>query len=199
MHRRILSWRSMLVLFLAVGVILGARATYKHYRWKRFAIVEPGRIYRSGQLANWQLEKAIASLGLKTVICLNDQQAEQERKLCAAKGVDFHYISMPSSGLGQPEQFGQVLRLLLDRARQPVLVHCHAGVARTGASIALYRMYYCGWSTQQAIEELRSFERHGRCEESLRQHVAHVFTDYILPGKHRQVQGLVQEPKDTPK
>ena len=38
----------------------------------------------------------------------------------------------------------------------PVLIHCFAGIHRTGAFCAIYRMEYEGWTNAEAIEELRA-------------------------------------------
>ena len=160
-----------LVVLLAVGGLVG-RAVYKHYRWKRFAVVEAGSLYRSGQLSGQQLESAIEKLGLRTIVCLNPEHADEEFEICRSRDVEFHLIKMPSSGEGDPEDFGRVLALITDPDRGPLLVHCQAGVARTGAAVALYRMIEQGWTAERAIEELRSFERRGRCEPALRAHIA---------------------------
>ena len=47
------------------------------------------------------------------------------------------------------------LALMDDPDNYPVLVHCRAGLHRTGVLIAMYRMEYDGWSSFEALEELR--------------------------------------------
>ena len=150
----------------SVGVL-----TYKNVRWKNFAEVSSSHIYRSGQLSERQLETAIDRYGLRRIVCLNPGHAEQERALCERKGIEFHYFPMPSDGRGAMEQFTAVYRLLQDQDVKPVLVHCNAGVARTGVAVALYRIIHDGWSTDKALDELRSFERRGQMTIELQQHV----------------------------
>jgi protein tyrosine/serine phosphatase len=43
-----------------------------------------------------------------------------------------------------------------DPTNHPVLIHCRAGLHRTGVLTAVYRMEYEGWSTREAFNELKS-------------------------------------------
>jgi protein tyrosine/serine phosphatase len=44
-----------------------------------------------------------------------------------------------------------------DPANFPVLVHCFAGIHRTGAYVAVYRMEHDRWTNAEALDELRAF------------------------------------------
>lgn len=170
--QRLNSVNAIVVMLAVIGAATaGGVWTYKKVRWKNFSEVSSSRIYRSGQLSERQLETAIEQYGLKRVICLNPDFADRERALCQRKGVEFHYFPMPSDGRGAMEQFTAVYRLLNEQESKPVLVHCNAGVARTGVSVALYRILHDGWTTDKALDELRSFERHGQMTIELQKHV----------------------------
>ena len=46
---------------------------------------------------------------------------------------------------------------LMDREdTYPALIHCRAGLHRTGVMVAIYRMEYDGWSRAEAMSELRA-------------------------------------------
>jgi protein tyrosine/serine phosphatase len=171
MHR-LTSMKAIVLTAVMLGIATaGGVWTYKNVRWKNFAEVSSSHIYRSGQLSERQLEKAIQRYGLRRVVCLNPDYADRERSLCERKGVEFHYFPMPSDGRGAMEQFTAVYRLLNEQESNPILVHCNAGVARTGVAVALYRILHDGWTTDKALNELRSFERRGQMTTELQQHV----------------------------
>jgi protein tyrosine/serine phosphatase len=46
------------------------------------------------------------------------------------------------------------LRIVTDKTRQPIFVHCEHGADRTGTMCAIYRVAIDGWSKQQAIDEM---------------------------------------------
>lgn len=192
--------RSVVAVALLAALIGGGVGIYKHVRWKRFATVEEGVLYRSGQLRGDQLSSAIDRLCLRTVVCFNADSVDEEREICKAKGVDFVYCPMPDSGVGAPERFVEFLRFATDPKQQPLLVHCSAGVARTGAAVALYRVHQNGWTLEDALDELRSFERKGRLEPSLRDHVYSVYRDHVLPMNLGQQPTLAAEsPSPSPR
>jgi protein tyrosine/serine phosphatase len=163
-HRRSALILSALVVAVAtVGVF-----AWRHYRWKNFGVVEPGRIYRSAQLRPEQLDAAITRLSLRTVICLNPDAEATERRICGERGVRFHAFTMDPSGIAAQADYARIVDILADTGAGPVLVHCRAGVARTGVSVALYRMRHQGWDFDRAVDELRSFEKRGHIEPDLK-------------------------------
>ncbi|MBY0588353.1 dual specificity protein phosphatase family protein [bacterium] len=169
------------VIIVAIAVGWGGILFHKHQTWKQFAEVVPGRVYRSGLLRSEQLARAIDRYHLRTVICLSADEAPREAAICAERGIRFLSFEMHSSGFGKPEDFKDVVRILADSESQPVLVHCRAGVARTGASIALYRMSVDGWDSERALAELRSFEKWGRCESPLEAMIGDYYQRDFVP------------------
>jgi protein tyrosine/serine phosphatase len=169
------------IIVVGVATVWGSILFYKHECWKQFRPVVPGHVYRSGLLRSDQLEDAIDRLKLKTVICLAASEAERERAICQKHGIRFVGFDMHSSGFGKPEDFREVVRLMADSESQPVLVHCRAGVARTGASVALFRMSVDGWDLDRAIDELKTFEKWGRCEPTLKAMIADYYRRDFVP------------------
>ena len=47
-------------------------------------------------------------------------------------------------------------KVMDDPANHPVLVHCFAGIHRTGAMCAVFRMDYQGWTNDEAMSEMRT-------------------------------------------
>lgn len=148
----------LIVLVLVVGVILTIKYTRHHVFPKRFAVVEPEQIYRSGRLERWPLERVIEKHNIRTILTLlhdvpGDSQQEMERELARARGVEIIRIPMPGDGCGKYEDIFRAARILGDASKQPILVHCAAGVHRTGATVATYRMLYQGWDFDRAMQE----------------------------------------------
>ena len=48
----------------------------------------------------------------------------------------------------------QALRVMVDPANRPLMIHCKQGADRTGALVALYRIVVQGWTKQKAVLEM---------------------------------------------
>jgi tyrosine-protein phosphatase SIW14 len=154
------------------------RAGYAHH--KRFREVAPGVLYRSGQLTAAGFRDAVARAGIRTVInCQNElpghdlfadphvalsfwnKRTVRESALCRDLGVKYVHVepdiqSNRTDPAARPEVIDRFLAVLDDPANRPVLLHCKAGLHRTGVLAAVYRMEYEGWDPLAAVTELKA-------------------------------------------
>ena len=165
-----------------LGLLVAALVTVVpvvHYRWvythsKRLREVTPGILYRSGEMTAAGFREAVALYHIRTIVNLQDEYPDpdvckgyfyggtiKESELCRRLGVGYVYIApdliAPRLVPGQrPVAIDRFLALLDDPANRPVLIHCRAGLHRTGIMTAVYRMEYEGWTRRQAIQELKA-------------------------------------------
>ena len=137
-----------------------------------FEAVEGGRLYRSGQLTGEDFAAAIEKHGIRTVLCvrggyrnpLQNAWYRRETDYCREHGVNFVHAPMTSRE-NDPDNEAAIRRfweLVDDPANHPILVHCEAGVDRTGVLSYLYRVHRQGWSEEEARREMmdRGASRH---------------------------------------
>ncbi|HKA07373.1 MAG TPA: tyrosine-protein phosphatase, partial [Gemmataceae bacterium] len=154
-----------LLAFLVAAAIPGIPTAYACHRlttWRHFHVVEDRRLYRSGQLTPTALDQVIRDHGIKTVICLRNLAREGDTELkdaeerwCAERGIN--YVRLTPAAWDSPagrQNLDRFLHIIDDRARGPVLIHCFAGLHRTGVYCAVYRMERQGWTNDEAIEEM---------------------------------------------
>ena len=147
------------------------RATYSHN--KRLREVEPGRFYRSGQLTVEGFTEAVERFGIRTILNVQedvpdpdlwknwfDRTPMKERDLCEKLGVRYVWLAPDLDAYDKdhprPRVLDDYLALLDDESAYPVLIHCKAGLHRTGVLTAVYRMQYQGWSPEAAYHELKA-------------------------------------------
>ena len=125
--------------------------------WDHWDESKRGILYRSGQLTGEQLTLASRRFGIRTVINLQmpGEELEEERELTKRLGVDFVNLPMPGDGFGEEWQFREILKIIDDPERRPVLVHCARGTCRTGAAVAMYRFERDGWTIDDVAVEMR--------------------------------------------
>ncbi len=175
--RFLYSWRSWIFgvaigLFVSVTPIVYFRIVYTEQ--KRFRIVTPGKFYRSGCMTGQGLEDTIKQYNIRTVLNVLDETPnptlrrsffsgvrERENDLCrrlGARMIHFGVNTVPinRSPATRPDTIEDFLKVMDDPNSYPVLLHCKAGLHRTGVLVGIYRMEYEGWSTPQALAEVRS-------------------------------------------
>ncbi len=163
---------ALLVAIIGVGPFLFYRSVYNHS--KRLREIIPGRVYRSGQLTVAGFQEAVRRLGIRTIVNLQDdfpdpdllysfwdRRTLKESDLCRQLGVRYVLIEpdlisrrrVPES---RPQAIDQFLQLMDDPSVYPVLIHCKAGLHRTGVLTAVFRMEYQGWTPAAAFLEMKA-------------------------------------------
>jgi tyrosine-protein phosphatase SIW14 len=157
------------VIFVVPFVCFRAAYSYE----KRLREVDSGRVYRSGQMTADGLADAVHRFGICTVINVQDDVPDpdveksfwrsgtvKESTLCRMLGVHYVWIApdlvpVKDSPRRRPQAVDELLRVLDDQTVYPVLIHCRAGLNRTGCVVAIYRMEYQGWSPMEAFREMK--------------------------------------------
>ena len=67
--------------------------------------------------------------------------------------IKLFHVPMSAWGL-HDDLVVQALRIMVDPANRPLMVHCRHGADRTGALVALYRIVVQGWSKEKAVLEM---------------------------------------------
>jgi len=142
-----------------------AFAVHQQNQMRNFRVVKDGVLYRSGQMSPEGLKRVVHDYGIKTVISLRDNNRPTdlaEEEYCARE--DIKFIRLPprqwyaqTGPAPVDENVAAFKEVMADPANYPVLVHCFAGVHRTGAFCAVYRMEYDHWTNARAINELKEF------------------------------------------
>jgi protein tyrosine/serine phosphatase len=162
---------AVIVLVIFVLPVIHFRAVYAH--GKRFREVTPGLVFRSGQLTGDGFRDFLHRFGIRLVINLQDDFPDpditntyldrgtiKESDLCRELGVRFITISPDTISRRhgpdeRPKAIDEFLALMDDPDTYPVLLHCKAGLHRTGCMVAIYRMEYEGWDKAKAVREMK--------------------------------------------
>jgi len=154
-----------------VALLVAAPAVYSYYRqanMRNFHVVREGVLYRSGQMSLSGLKDAIRDHGIKTVVTLRDAYYPDdpapdlaEENYCKSEEINYVRISprtwwAPDGSVPADEGVRRFLSVMDNEENFPVLVHCYAGIHRTGAFCAVFRMEYDHWTNEHATTELRA-------------------------------------------
>jgi protein tyrosine/serine phosphatase len=168
---------------------------------KNFGIVEPGRLYRSGQISHWQIAPALKDNHIQMIVALSahggkpadlDAELQETRDL----GIERQVFPLGGDGTGQIEQYALAIAAI-DRALKqgkPVLVHCIAGAQRTGGVIATYQMLVEKKSPAEAFAQMR---RYGH-DPTANPHLLEFLNAHMAELAHRLVELHVIDRVPTP-
>jgi protein tyrosine/serine phosphatase len=135
---------------------------------KRFAEVESGSLYRSGQIAPRLVRDVLREHSIGLVVWLSDYDQRKphhraEKAAIDELGIDRLNLHLRGNGTGELDHYVEALEAISQAKHQhvPVLVHCAAGIRRTGAVMALYELLVEGQPPAIAYRELVRFGEHG--------------------------------------
>jgi protein tyrosine phosphatase (PTP) superfamily phosphohydrolase (DUF442 family) len=157
MHRVGKRGWAIIVVVLAAAAVGGAWVHLRyHFVPRAFRVVEAGHLYRGGLQEPGPLRRIIRRYGIRTIVCLTHAQYA-EQKIAEEMGVTWLCVPMADpahiDGYAPVEQAAAILA---DPSCQPVFFHCEQGRNRSNLVQAMYRIKYCGWTVDDALDELRT-------------------------------------------
>ena len=174
-----------IVLSVVAIVVLGALALWI---WRtrvatfRFAAVHSHVLYRHGNRSPHEFRNAARRCHAQTVVMLADdsetarEPSKSALEFCREQGIDIVRIPVGPEGWPTADQVTQFLGVVTDANRQPVLLHCAAGVRRTCMFAAAYQESVLGYDNDRAKAAIMTFGRNGPVVEDV-----HRFIDAYEP------------------
>jgi uncharacterized protein (TIGR01244 family) len=96
--------------------------------------------------------KELERLGIKTVLNLRHDYDD----VAGASRASLTFVKVPMRAWKfREDEVLEALRVPLDPANRPILVHCKRGADRTGGVIAMYRVVVQGWTKDEALREMK--------------------------------------------
>ena len=119
------------------------------------------RFYRGAQPDESDY-KDLKTLGVKTVIDLQDHPTNYERRDVEALGMRYVNIPMSDSSYPKEESINAFLKLVNDPSTGVFFAHCAGGRHRTGVMGAIYRFNVNHWNYDQAYAEMKDYDFYTR-------------------------------------
>lgn len=145
---RIWLWTAATVLVLIVlAFVAWNNGLRDRFIPKNLGVVEPGKLYRSGQISAALIKPVLQKFHIKVIVDLAARGAPPadvaaETSASAALGIDHELFPLSGNGTGSLDFYADAITAVAhaEAAHKPVLVHCVAGAQRTGGVIALYEL-----------------------------------------------------------
>ncbi|HEX6732123.1 MAG TPA: tyrosine-protein phosphatase [Pyrinomonadaceae bacterium] len=145
-----------LVLSLSVNALAKKNPSFPNVKIKNFGQLDE-RFYRGARPKDEDY-KALAELGVKTIIDLTDNSREYEQPAVEAAGLRYVNIPMVDKSYPSIEQVNEFLKVINDPETGKFFVHCAGGRHRTGVVGAVYRFNNHGWNLDQVLAEMEQYD-----------------------------------------
>lgn len=133
-------------------------------RPKRLVEIEPGALYRSGQISPRLIHGVLDDLGIRRVVWMlhyDDAHASHraEKQAIEALGIERLHFPMRGDGTGKVSRLADAIAAVHESrlAGEPVLVHCAAGSRRAAAVVSMYQLLVEGRPVADVYRELDRF------------------------------------------
>ena len=150
---------AILALVFAVSTASVAKEKYSKFpniKIKNFGQMDD-RFYR-GARPSEEDYKALAELGVKTIIDLTDNSREYEQPAVEAAGLRYVNIPMVDKSYPRMDQVNEFLKVVDDPETGKFYVHCAGGRHRTGVVGAVYRFNKDNWNLEQVLAEMEQYD-----------------------------------------
>ena len=150
---------AILTLVFAVSTASLAKEKYGKFpniKIKNFGQMDD-RFYRGARPRDEDY-KALAELGVKTIIDLTDNSKEYEQPAAEAAGLRYVNIPMVDKSYPSIDQVNEFLKVVDNPETGKFFLHCAGGRHRTGVLGAIYRFNYDKWNLEQALAEMEQYD-----------------------------------------
>lgn len=108
-------------------------------------------LYRGAQPSAEGIRQ-LKEMGIKTIVNLRSIHSDKDE--IGDVKIVYEHIGMEAWWHPEKEDVVKFLKIVTDKEKMPVFVHCHYGSDRTGLMCAIYRVAVCGWSKEAAADEM---------------------------------------------
>ena len=145
-----------LIFSFSINAVAKSNPNFPNVKIKNFGQMDD-RFFRGARPKDEDY-KALAELGVKTVIDLTDNSRAEEQPAVEAAGLRYINIPMVDKSYPSIEQVNEFLKVANDPETGKFFVHCAGGRHRTGVVGAVYRFNHDGWTLEQVLAEMNQYD-----------------------------------------
>jgi protein tyrosine/serine phosphatase len=145
---------------------------------KSFGVVQEGQLYRSGLLSAALVKKVLLKYKIKVIIVLtadspDNRDRQVEKQAAAELGIERLTFPLRRNGAGDINNYAGAIAAIVQAKQEhkPALVHCNAGLDRTGAVVAAYRLLVEQKEPSFVFHEFTRYDRDPRNDTTLMKYV----------------------------
>lgn len=146
------------------GFLLLAGLSYAWWQLvdRRFTVITPGQVYRSGAMKPEALQRVVKKRGIRTVYDLRTEtEGDVEAERTALEAVGCRHVNLKSKQVPDDATRERFLADIADEAHRPALIHCTHGEGRAVLFGALWLIEFQGVPPPKARKMCRMITTKG--------------------------------------
>lgn len=145
-------------------------------RPSNFSWLIPGSVACSGFPGSHRALRWLKGKGISVILSLTDETIDD--RYAEKIGIQVHRLPMVNMEAANPEALDHAVDLMVESGDRKVLVHCLAGMGRTGMVLAAYLIREKGMSADEAILEVKRL-RPGSLRRRVQQRAMRDYDAYL--------------------
>ena len=130
-------------------------AQFPNIKVKNFGQMD-ANYFRGGQPKKEDY-KALADLGINTIVDLRNDPTDYEKPTAESVGIKYINIPMDDAEYPSDAAIAKFLSVINDPANGKMFVHCKGGKHRAGVTGAVYRFTKYGWDYERVFTEMENY------------------------------------------
>ena len=141
-----------------------------------FSWLIEGKLAGSAIPTSFEEIKWLVDGGVKSIVTVREESLDDDW----IKNLNYLHIHSNDMGVPEFEDLVKAVDFIHQRItnNEPVMVHCLAGLGRTGTILACYMIKYENMSADDAIQKIRE-ERHGSIQSFSQEEIIFRFEEFV--------------------
>ena len=178
LRKRTMKKQKILAIIYIVVIVMVAAELKDHFEIRNFHVIEPGKLYTSGQPRGMDYTRLLYKYHIGTFINLRSDAEHRDHnwhneEIIWMRSNGVNYIQLPvgkyepDKGFPDEDTQEKFLEIMADKSNLPVLIHGSSGERRAPRLVAVWMIKSGKYSLEDTIKKVTKIKKHPLTAEEI--------------------------------